>query len=154
MRPAYRLRQLVNDANGTTLCGLVVARVGDAALSRGPDGLIVGTGYRFSFPRGSAFTLGNVVISRRSRRRLLGDSQLMLHEDRHSSQYAVLGPAYLPLYLLAVAWSYLRTGDHWSRNLFERHAGLTDGHYVERPLRSAWSAWSAWSACRRERAAA
>jgi len=140
MRPAYRLRQLVNAANGTTLSGLGVARVGRAALSPGPDGLIIGTGYRHQFPTGGAFTMGNVVISRRARDRLLGDSQLMLHESRHASQYAVVGPAYLPLYLLAVGWSYLRTGDHWSRNPFERHAGLADGHYIDRPLRPAWSA--------------
>lgn len=139
MHTAYWLRQLINDANGTTLCGLAVARVGGARLGLGPDGLVIGTGYRYRFPRGSAFTMGNVVISRRARERLLSDHRLMLHESRHASQYAALGPAYLPLYLASVGWSYLRTGDHWSRNPFERHAGLADGHYVERPLLKPWS---------------
>jgi hypothetical protein len=136
---------LVNAANGTTLCGLGVAACGQARLSRGPGGLIIGSEYRYRFPRGSAFTMGNVIVSRRTRERLLSDNCLMLHESRHAAQYVALGPAYLPLYLMAVGWSYLRSGDHWSRNPFERRAGLADGHYVERPLRPAWSAWYAWS---------
>jgi hypothetical protein len=37
--------------------------------------------------------------------------------------------------VLAAAWSWVRTGDPASRNLFERAAGLADGGYRERPLR-------------------
>ena len=41
----------------------------------------------------------------------------------------------LVLYALASAWSWLRTGDPASRNVFERHAGLKEGGYIEKPLR-------------------
>jgi hypothetical protein len=39
------------------------------------------------------------------------------------------------LYVLASAWSLLRTGDPASRNIFERLAGLADGGYTEHPVR-------------------
>jgi hypothetical protein len=39
------------------------------------------------------------------------------------------------LYLAAAGWSWLRTGDFASRNVFERRAGLADGGYRERPVR-------------------
>ena len=42
---------------------------------------------------------------------------------------------FLPLYLLAMAWSWLVAGDYWSRNTFERRAGLDSGGYREQPLR-------------------
>jgi hypothetical protein len=35
----------------------------------------------------------------------------------------------LPLYGIASAWSWLRTRDYFSRNVFERLAGLDDGGY-------------------------
>ena len=41
----------------------------------------------------------------------------------------------LAIVLLAAAWSWLRTGDHYSRNVFERRAGLADGGYREARLR-------------------
>jgi hypothetical protein len=43
---------------------------------------------------------------------------------------------FLPLYWLACLWSWVRCGDHWSRNVFERRAGLVDGGYVEQATRS------------------
>ncbi len=57
------------------------------------------------------------------------------HEESHIRQYAVLGPAFWPAYALACGWSWLRTGDWWSRNAFERRAGLSAGGYRERPVR-------------------
>jgi hypothetical protein len=41
----------------------------------------------------------------------------------------------LPLYMLGVVWSFLRTGCPASRNPFERLASLTDGNYDEKPIR-------------------
>lgn len=129
------MRAAVNAVNGTTLCGLAVAAIGRARLSGAPEGLLLATRYRLGFPVAGAFTVGNVVVSRRERDALLADPSLLVHEGRHATQYAVLGPAFLPLYLLGVGWSWARCGDWWSRNPFERLAGLADGHYVERPAR-------------------
>jgi len=39
------------------------------------------------------------------------------------------------LYLGAAGWSWLRTGDFFSRNAFERGAGLISGGYREQPVR-------------------
>ena len=62
----------------------------------------------------------------------------MLHEERHSSQYALcLGPALIPLYVAACGWSWVLTGDWWSGNIFETRAGLADGGYVRNPHRGA-----------------
>ena len=56
---------------------------------------------------------------------------MLLHEERHSWQYAAcLGLPMLPLYGLAAGWSYLRGGDPGVHNAFERLAGLEDGGYA------------------------
>jgi hypothetical protein len=41
----------------------------------------------------------------------------------------------LPFYVNTMGWSWVRTGDHWSRNVFEQRAGLVRGGYVENPVR-------------------
>ena len=62
---------------------------------------------------------------------------LLDHEARHALQYAwCLGPMLLPLYAAASGWSWVRTGDWWSRNVFERRAGLAAGGYTDRGTRS------------------
>lgn len=131
MRPAYRARQVVNALNLSTLLGLAVAKASGATLARGEDGLVLATGARGSFPRADAFTVGNVVVLRTA----TPSAELLRHESVHATQWACCVVLFLPLYLLAAGWSYARTGDHWSRNAFERRAGLADGGYVERPLR-------------------
>jgi hypothetical protein len=121
----------VNWLNLTTPTGLLVARAcGCRPQRRGPYWEAIG--YRRSFPVAGAFTIGSVVISRH---RL--PPAVWHHEVGHIRQYAWCGPMFLPLYGLAAGWSWLRTGDWWSRNVFERRAGLAAGGYVERPLR-AW----------------
>jgi hypothetical protein len=61
---------------------------------------------------------------------------LLDHEERHVTQYAWCGGVLMPIvYGAAAGWSWLRTGDFASRNVFERRAGLADGGYRERPLR-------------------
>jgi hypothetical protein len=61
---------------------------------------------------------------------------LLDHEERHVTQYAWCGGVLMPIgYVAAAGWSWLRTGDVASRNVFERRAGLVDGGYRERPLR-------------------
>lgn len=135
----YRLREVVNWINGSTLFGMVVAGVSRTRLTRGPDGLFIGHGYRLAVPprRNRAFTLGNVVLCRYSNAELANHPTLLVHEARHATQYAwCLGVVMLPLYFVAAGWSWVRTGDYASRNVFERKAGLTDGGYTEHPLRS------------------
>jgi hypothetical protein len=126
-----RARQLANLANGTTLLGLALARAAGTAVAKGPRGLVIASGYRWTLPHAGAFTMGNVVICRAAAGQLLSNTALLRHEERHCSQYAsCLGLPFLPLYFLAAGWSQLRTGDPASANIFERLAGLEAGGYV------------------------
>lgn len=135
-----RARQVVNLVNLSTPLGLLVALISRCRITRGPAGLLVASGYRIPFPPASAFTLGNVVLVRIGEAELARRPRLLVHEGRHATQFAVcLGPLMLPLYGLAAVWSWLRTGDHYSRNVFERLAGLADGYYAERPVRRFFS---------------
>jgi hypothetical protein len=130
-------KQVVNVLNVSTLLGFVVALLGRAKVSRGPRGLFFANGYRIGFPVAGAFTMGNVVLSKHGREYFDRNPMLVKHEERHSWQYLFLiGTPFLPFYLLAAGWSWLRTGDFASRNLFERWAGLADGGYDEHPPRS------------------
>ena len=131
MRPAYRVRQVVNAVNLSTLLGLAVAKANGATLTRGDDGLVVARGATGSFPRADAFTVGNVVIVRVP----APSPELLAHESRHATQWAWCLVLFLPLYLAAAGWSWARCGDHYSRNTFERRADLRDGGYVEHPTR-------------------
>jgi len=134
VRLRHLVRVTVNLVNGSTLAGLAVARLGGARLGRCPDGLIAGTGYRLPVPAAPAFTMGNVVITRRAWLDVDGD--LFRHEARHATQYACCGGLLmLPLYFSAAGISWLLSGDVGAWNAFERAAGLTDGGYAARPLR-------------------
>jgi len=135
---AARLKWCANWANGSTLLGLAIARVGRARVVQGPRGLYLAGGYRFSFPIAGAFTVGNVLISRGDWALLQRESPaLITHEEQHSWQYVVCGGLpFLPLYAAALAWSWLRTGDFASRNVFERNAGLVTGGYQEHSVRT------------------
>jgi hypothetical protein len=136
VRWRYRLRRAVNLANGSTPCGLAVARLGGARLARCPDGLLAATGYGLPLPAAPAFTVGNVIITRRAW--IETGSDLFRHEARHTAQYAWCGgPLMLPFYFTAAGVSWLLSGDFGAWNPFERLAGLTDGGYRDRPLR--WS---------------
>ena len=138
MRSRYRVRLAVNLLNGSTLAGLGAAKAGGARLARLPDGLLAGTGYRLPVPSAPAFTLGNVIITRRAA--LEPGTPLLRHEARHSTQYAWCGGLLmLPLYFTAAGVSWLVSGDFGAWNVFERAAGLADGNYTARPLRPALS---------------
>lgn len=151
-----RIRRVLNFINLSTPAGLTLALAGKCRISRGPDGLLLAGGWTWPLPRAAAFTVGNVILYR-SRvassfrpghsgfqtggfqasgfqasgpRTVRPDpSRLLRHESRHSTQYALLGQAFLPLYFLAAGISALRTGDPASGNIFERLAGLEDGGY-------------------------
>jgi len=123
--------------NGSTLAGLVVAILGGAEIARSVDGLFTGTGYRLPVPPAPAFCLGNVIVTR-------GDgidptSPVFRHEARHATQFACCGGVVMiPLYLAAAGVSWVLTGDFGARNVFERRAGLADGGYTDKPLRTAF----------------
>jgi hypothetical protein len=131
------VRQLANAANLSTALGLSVAVLGGARLRHGPAGLLLAERYRWSFPTGAAFTVGDVVITRGTFASLLArHPDLLRHEEVHARQWMrCLGLPFLPLYLASMAWSWLRTGDRASRSAFERRAGLQRGGYVEAPVR-------------------
>jgi len=138
LTPAQRRRRRANRLNLSTPAGLLVARLGSARRRPGPYGLVLAEGYRLRFPVAGAFTVGDVVITAHSFDALLARTpDLLVHEELHARQYArCLGLPYLGIYVLAMGWSVLRTGDRASGNVFERRAGLVAGGYVERPVRS------------------
>jgi hypothetical protein len=126
----WRLRRVLNLLNLSTPVGLGVATLGGCRLRCGPRGLLLATGYRLPVPPNPAFTVGDVVLTRRGEGFLEHRPRLLAHEERHSWQYAVcLGLPFVPLYLLGAGWSYLRGGDVGVHNPFERLAGLADGGY-------------------------
>ncbi|GAA2550840.1 hypothetical protein GCM10010435_21220 [Winogradskya consettensis] len=126
-----------NAVNGTTAVGLAVAVLGGAKLRRGRDGIIVAEGYRRRVPPATCFTVGSVIITRRSADWLLHEDRAGLfdHERAHARQYALLGPFFWPAYWVACGYSWALTGCYGTRNVFERRAGLARGGYAERPLR-------------------
>ncbi|MFD1543579.1 hypothetical protein [Nonomuraea guangzhouensis] len=131
MNKRYRFRRVVNYINLTTPLGLLISVVGGASRQHGPNGLVLAFGYRYRFPIAGAFTVGNVVLTRRDSL----DDQLILHEGRHATQWACCaGLPMLPLYLVAMLVSVLVCGHQASYNVFERLAGLDDGGYPHAPL--------------------
>jgi hypothetical protein len=132
-----RLRRLANWVNLSTPLGLALARAGGARLRPGPMLLHLAEGYRWRFPTGSAFTVGDVVLTRYRFEDLLARHPAMLqHEEAHSRQWmACLGLPFLPLYVASMGWSWLRTGDRAARSVFERRAGLAEGGYRDVPVR-------------------
>lgn len=142
MLARHRVRGLVNIANLSTPIGLTLARWGASSLRRGPDDLWLAGGYRLPLPKARAFTMGSVILFRRTLADWPEDPAsgippgLLAHEVRHVTQYALCGGVLMvPAYLVAAGWSWLRTGDLGSGNVFERAAGLADGGYQERPVR-------------------
>jgi hypothetical protein len=129
-----RVRRAVNWVNLATPLGLAVAVAGRARISRGPHGLLIATGYRWRVPpvRGRAITIGDVVLLGVDEQTLTRRPKLLVHEARHSGQYARwLGPiGFLPAYVLASLWSWWRTGNPALENHFEVRAGLDDGGYL------------------------
>jgi hypothetical protein len=128
------LRRVVNAVTLGTPLGLALARMGGAELVRGPDGLLLALGYRARIPapRAPAVTVGDVVLLRMGSEDLATRPQLLMHEGRHAVQWACwLGPVgFVPAYLLASVWSWLRCRDFALRNVFEVRAGLEAGGYI------------------------
>jgi hypothetical protein len=138
-------RTVLTAINGTTGVGLLIALAGGARIRRGRDGVLIAENWRRSIPPATCFTVGSVIMTRRTAEWLLADerAELFRHESRHAGQYAVLGPLFWPAYWVACGYSYAATGSWGVRNVFERHAGLTAGGYpAELPLRPWWARFS------------
>lgn len=131
------VRHLLNWVNLSTPLGLALARVGGARLRRGPRRSILADYYRWTFPTGGAFTVGDVIVSRHDLDLLVARRPALFgHELVHSRQWAAcLGLPFLPLYAASMGWSWLRTGDRAACSFFERQAGLQEGGYAEVPPR-------------------
>jgi hypothetical protein len=132
-----RVRSVANWVNLSTPLGLLVARAGRSRVRRGPELLYLADHYRLRFPVAGAFTVGDVVISRHDLDALTTRRpELLRHEEAHSRQWMwCLGLPFLPLYLVSMGWSWLRTGDRAARSVFERRAGLAEGGYADVPPR-------------------
>jgi len=129
MRARYRVRAVVNWVTLSTPLGLLIAGLGRAVVTRKPDGLYLAEQCRIMLPDAGAFTVGNVIITGGKLRDLHG-TDVLAHEAAHASQWAILGPAFLPVYLAMTAWSLHRTGDRAAGNYLERWAGLARGGYA------------------------
>jgi len=133
VRAVDHLRRVVNVITLATPLGLLLALVGRARLRPGPHGTIVAAGYawRFPAPRAPALTIGDVILLRLPDEALARRPRLLLHEARHSAQWACLvGVVGFPaFYGLASLWSWLACRDAAVRNVFEVRAGLLDGGY-------------------------
>lgn len=138
----YLVRSVGNWLNLSTPFGLAVAVAGRAHIQRGPRGLWYATGYRYRYPAAGAFTTGNVIVTAQPSFAVLEQQfpDILTHEEAHTWQFTYMGGlVYLPVYALAMGYSWLRTGDRASANFFERQADLAWGGYREqqrRPLRS------------------
>ncbi len=134
---AVAVRQIVNAVTLATPLGLLLARCGRARVVRGPDGLLLALDYDLPVPapNAPAVTVGDVVLLRMPSAEVAARPRLLAHEGRHAVQWACwLGPVgFVPAYLAASAWSWLRCRDFAVRNVFEVRAGLADGGYVTAP---------------------
>lgn len=142
-----RVRNAANLVNLSTPLGALLGVIGRGRL-RNRAGLVVFDEVRLPGVRASAMTVGSVVLVMGRRleqveQRIPG---LLRHEDEHAWQYAAcLGLPMLPLYGVAAGWSWLRTGNRASANLFEQAAGLTRGGYRRASRRSLRQGWAEMS---------
>ncbi len=126
------MRNVANFVNLSTPLGLLLAICTRGRL-RVARGLIVADRAALPLVTASALTVGSVVLVPH---RTLEEASaqipgLLEHESEHAWQYAYcLGLPFLPLYLLATAWSLLRTSDRAAANFFEVQAGLVSGGYA------------------------
>ena len=112
MAARHVARGLLTALNGTTGAGLLIALATRSRIRRGRHGVLIAEGYRLPVPPATCFTVGSVILTRRSADWLLADerTELFGHEHRHAGQYAALGPLFWPAYWLACGYSYATTG--------------------------------------------
>jgi len=140
LHAAHLARALLNTANLSTPLGLLIAVAGRSRLRRAGEGLILAEEFRCSKAQAGAFTVGNVVVvpQRTLTELSVQQPRVLAHESVHAWQYsACLGLPFLVLYAASAGWSWLRTADRASANVFERWAGLEAGGYQEHPTNNA-----------------
>jgi hypothetical protein len=71
-------------------------------------------------PFAEAITLGHVILARRTATL----DRWRAHERRHVRQYEVWGPLFIPAYVVASLWCWLRGRRPYLDNPFERQACL------------------------------
>jgi hypothetical protein len=136
MRMRHMVRAVVNVVNLSTPLGLLIALVGARRVRRGPNGLLLAQGYHLPVPGVPAFTVGNVILLRLDDEGLERRPTLLVHEERHTTQYAwSLGPIMIALYMAAAGISWLLSGCYASYNPYERLADLDHGGYDRHDLR-------------------
>lgn len=140
MRKRDVVRKVANILNGSSFAGNALAKARGCEMVDGPRGITIATGYPRAFPapHAGAVTVGDVVLFRGSPAQLIGKEALIRHEYMHCTQWAACGGivGFIPAYFAASLWSYIRRRDYYTFNIFEQHAGLEDGGYVQRtPLR-------------------
>lgn len=136
LHAAHLTRAVLNAVNLSTPLGLLIAVAGRSRLRGAGQGLILAEQFRWSKANAGAFTVGNVVVVPQGTLTdlLARHPDVLAHESVHAWQYsACLGLPFLPLYAAAAGWSWLRTADRASANVFERWAGLEAGGYREHP---------------------
>ena len=141
-----RVRAIANWVNMSTPLGLVLANLGRAEVRPGPERLWLAEYYALGFPKAGAFTVGNVVLIPGRTIDSLASScpEVLEHEAGHATQWALcMGLPFLPLYLLANAISWARTGTLHSANIFEIGADLAKGGYTRADVRPFWRRLSA-----------
>ncbi len=134
------VRNVGNVANLSTPLGLAVAVAGRARI-RIVQGLFVAEKTSLPGIRASAMTIGSVVLipGRTLEQASEAIPGLLEHEDHHAHQWAYcMGLPFVPLYLAAMGWSWLRTGDRAAANPFEMQAGLALGGYPALQGHPAW----------------
>lgn len=111
-----------------TSLALTVAKTAGAECRTASNGLIVCRSQALNVQGGT--TYGEVFITSSKISRVLSDEDLLAHEQRHSEQWASLGPVLFGAsYLLEVVKSEMETGTYGCGNRYEIEAGLKEGNY-------------------------
>ena len=85
-------------------------------------GMVICTGSSPRLHGGGGTTVGCVYVTSASDVR----TEICCHESRHRDQWAIAGPLFAVLYGAEI----LRTKTNFTRNVWERWAGLEDGGYL------------------------
>jgi RHS repeat-associated protein len=102
-----------------TLLGNILGKMGGGIPSEGPGGTMIyqnidpdsPTGKLMSALNGNPITFGYVIITKDPQMK----TDILEHELRHVTQYGILGPLFIPLYIA----DSIRAGGDWNNKLME-----------------------------------